>query len=174
MILNHDDLALEPIHESDIPELFALTDDNRSYLREWLPWVDLNTQEADTRNFVHHSRGQKQAGTGITWTIRSANQLVGMIDYHKIDREEGKAEIGYWLAKSQQGQGIVTRACSMIIEYGKQKLGLRQIGILCIVENLKSKAIPERLGFRKVKTVKSGMSLYGQKVDLDVYILEMN
>ena len=38
-----DDLELQLLEERHAEELFALTDENRDYLREWLPWLDNTT-----------------------------------------------------------------------------------------------------------------------------------
>ena len=44
-----DDLELDVLNEADAEELFALVDANRAYLREWLPWLDENTEADHTR-----------------------------------------------------------------------------------------------------------------------------
>jgi hypothetical protein len=40
-----DRYQLRSIQLADAQELFALIDANRSYLRQWLPWLDVVTQQ---------------------------------------------------------------------------------------------------------------------------------
>ena len=44
-----DSLRLRPLRLADTDELFALTEANRAYLRQWLPWLDTVKSAADTR-----------------------------------------------------------------------------------------------------------------------------
>ena len=39
----------------DAEELFLLVDENRAYLRKWLPWLDHNKTVDDTREFIKTS-----------------------------------------------------------------------------------------------------------------------
>ncbi|MET3196134.1 GNAT family protein [Gottfriedia sp. OAE603] len=46
-------------------------------------------------------------------------------------------------------EGIMIKALNTLIQYGFEELGLNRIQIKVAVENKKSRALPERLGFRK-------------------------
>ena len=43
------------IEYPDAQEIFNLVDANRSFLREWLPWLDFNTSLEDTKKFISSS-----------------------------------------------------------------------------------------------------------------------
>src|SRR6185295_1449590 len=64
------DLELDVLDERDAEELFALVDANRTYLREWLPWLDQNTEVEHTRVFIRATRKQYEEGNGFTCVIR--------------------------------------------------------------------------------------------------------
>ena len=174
MQLKIDNIRLEPLAEKHVSTLFSLTDQNREYLREWLPWVDGNTEEQHTRNFVIKMQGLLQEGKGRGWAVYYEDQLVGVIDFHRMKLEDGITDIGYFLGKNSQGKGIVTRACQAIIDFGRTELDLKKITIRCISENVKSQAIPKRLGFTKVRTDEKAVLLYGKKRDLVIFELELS
>ena len=44
--------------EPQAEAVFALVDENRDYLREWLPWLDNNRSVDDTRAFIKKSLEQ--------------------------------------------------------------------------------------------------------------------
>lgn len=77
--------------------------------------------------------------------------------------------IGYWLGEKYQGKGIMTKACKALIQYCFEELNLERIEIRVATENIKSQAIPERLGFQKEGCLRNAEVLYDQYIDLYVY-----
>jgi ribosomal-protein-serine acetyltransferase len=169
--LQAEDLTLELLAPRHVPELFALTDRNRAHLGKWLPWVEGNTYESDTRNFVHSMADQRGKGIAVAWGILRNGQLTGIIDFHGMELAQGKAQIGYWLGAEFTGKGIITRACKAVVTYGIAELGLREIRILCLRDNEKSKAVPRRLGFEELPGVAGQLYLNGENRELEGFVL---
>jgi len=163
------EIELRILEEWDAPELFRLIDRHRAYLREWLPWVDYETSVEDSRSFVRRSLQYYLDNEGFTMGIRYQDQLVGVIGYHPVNWPNRKVEIGYWLGADVQGKGIVTRSCRAVVQYAFEKLLLNRVTILCATGNQRSRAIPERLGFREEGTLREAEWLYDHFVDLVVY-----
>lgn len=166
-----DDVELHLLHESQAGELFGLVDGNRAYLREWLPWLDQNTEVEHTRAFIRAARKQRDDRNGFTCGIRWRGALVGVVGLHGIDWANRKTGIGYWVAQSHQGRGLVTRACAALLPYLFEELGLNCVEIGCAPENARSNAIPERLGFTKEGVLRQREWLYDHFVDHVVYSL---
>ena len=89
--------------------------------------------------------------------------------FHKIDWLNRSTSIGYWLGESYQGKGLITKACSKVLEYSFGRMGLNRIEIRCATENLKSRAIPERLGFKDEGIIRDAEWLYDHYVDHIIY-----
>jgi len=157
------DLELRPLEEADAAGLFALVEENRDYLREWLPWVDANATVEDSKEFIRSSDGQLACG------IWHRDKLVGVIGYQKAAWSESTARIGYWLGAAFQGRGIVTRSCRALTEHAFTELGMKRAEILCAAGNDKSRGIPQRLGFVEEGTIQDGEWLCDHFVDLVVY-----
>lgn len=163
------ELSLELVEPRHAAALFGLTDDNREHLREWLPWLDGVGSVDDTKAFIESAQKQLAEHRGFQTVIRFKEELVGIVGFHYIDWPSRTASIGYWLARSAEGRGIMTRACEAYVQHAFADLGLHRIEIRCAVHNVKSRAIPERLGFRRESTVRDAEWLYDRFVDHVVY-----
>ncbi|MGD0918925.1 MAG: GNAT family N-acetyltransferase [Thermodesulfobacteriota bacterium] len=155
-------------------ELFELTDRNRDFLRQWLPWLDKVTKPADTKEFIETQLLRFQRGEALHVTIFYQDKIAGVLAYNQIDQVNGIGYIGYWLAQDYNGKGIITKSAKNLIELGYAYYSLNRIDIRCAVENLKSRAIPERLGFKNEGIIRQAENLYGTYLDHVVYGLLKN
>lgn len=146
MELINGDIVLKQLTLEDSDLLFQLTDRNRTFIRTWLPWVDGTRTVNDTKHFIESIIDNKNA---LHFGIWYQKGLVGVIGFHRIDTQNRRATIGYWLDEERQGKGVMTTACTMLINYGFEELELNRVEISCGVGNKKSCAIPERLGFKE-------------------------
>lgn len=145
--------------------LFQLTNECRTYLRQWLPWVDGTKSPTDTEKFIEMTRQKFAANDGFQAGIWDGDRIVGVIGYHGIDWSNRKTSIGYWLGEKHQGRGLMTLACKALVNHALMDLKLNRVEIRCATENKKSQAIPERLGFRNEGTIRGAEWLYDHFVD---------
>jgi ribosomal-protein-serine acetyltransferase len=163
--------SLRILCREDAPELFAVTDANRRYLRRWLPWLDAVQTEAHTREFIESAIRQRESGFGPTFSIRYRGAVAGVIGFHPIDRVHRVGDIGYWLAEKNQRKGIMTECCRFVVRYGFYTLDLNRIQIPVATGNRRSRMIPERLGFRFEGILRERENLYGRFVDHAMYAM---
>ncbi len=164
-----DDTELRLLTMADAEPLFGLTDSNRSDLRTWLNWVDANVRVEDTRAFINRALRDHQRDEGIHTGIWHEGSLVGVIDLFKVDRANGSAEVGYWLAPRHRGRGIMTRCCAAIVDHGLRIVGLNRVEIRIVVGNDESEAIPRRLGFTLEGMLREAYWLYDGYRNVRVY-----
>jgi ribosomal-protein-serine acetyltransferase len=166
-----DELELRLLQLADAEELFALTDTNRRYLRQWLPWLDMINHVDDTRNFIARTLKQFTEQKGLAAAICDGGRIVGLVGFNRIEQQDRVGYIGYWLAESHTGKGIMTKSCQSLISYGFTTLKLDQVVIACATGNQRSRAIPLRLGFGYEGAVRDAEWLYQEFVDHDIYAL---
>ena len=162
-------LELRHFEMRDAEAVFAVVERNRAHLREWLPWVDQTLSEEDIRQFISRAQAQTEAGRGPQAIIWADGELAGSIGFHAIDWTNRSAAIGYWLDAAHQGHGIMTLCCASLLDYAFQELRLHRIEIRCGAGNLRSCAIPERLGFTREGVAREAEWVNDRWVDLVVW-----
>lgn len=168
-----EDSELELICSSHAQELFELIEDNREYLRDWLPWLDNNRYLQNTIDYIRISQFQYDRNETVQFALIYKGKIVGAVGFHRIDWMNRSTSIGYWVGEKYQGVGLVTKSCARVLDYSFGKMGLHRIEIRCASENIKSQAIPKRLGFTKEGVIREAEWLYDHYVDHIVYgILE--
>ena len=163
------DLELRSLKLEDAEALFELTEQNRSYLREWLSWLDENKTVEDTKEFIRAASERLEKGTGGEFGIWYQGQIAGCIGLPQLKKDHRKAAIGYWLAEEFQGYGIMTEVVKALINYLFNELKLNRVEINCALGNEKSCAIPQRLGFTNEGIIRQAEWLYDHFVDWNKY-----
>jgi ribosomal-protein-serine acetyltransferase len=164
--------ALRLLEESDADELFAVIDANREQLATWMPWARRNRAPADTLPFIRATRRQIAENDGLQTTIVDpGGAIVGMVGMHRIDWANGMTSVGYWLAGDAQGRGVMTDAVRAYVDYAFATLGLHRVVIEVAVDNARSRAIPERLGFREEGVLREVERVGERMLDHVVYAM---
>lgn len=161
-----DGIELRSWSLEDAPEIFAIVDANRDHLRAWFPWVDRTAGPVQIAEFIETSRRRDDAREGNGIYVNGT--LVGSAGLSWAT-EEMQGEIGYWLVADAQGQGLVTRAVRALTTYGFNVVGLHRMTIKAAVENTRSRAVAERLGFVQEGVLREGGNTGLGRVDLVIY-----
>jgi len=160
------EITLRSPTESDAERLFELIDSNRAHLREWLPGLlAVETVEQERKwlqERIADSGGEKPL------LISVDDNVVGVIGAH-VQEQNASAEVGYWLAEGQQGRGITTRSCAAIVDELLKVQELNRVVIRAAVENTRSRAVPERLGFVHEGVERQAVKLPDGFEDMAVY-----
>jgi ribosomal-protein-serine acetyltransferase len=150
-------------------ELFDLIDQNRTYLRRWLPEWDLQKSVNECKAMIKSSLEQLAANDGFLLGIWSDGHLAGVVGSGRADWENRSIMLGYWLGESYQGKGLVTGACRAVIDYLFRELKLHRVEIRCATDNPRSCGVPRRLGFTKEGLLRQAQALDDRFVDIEVY-----
>lgn len=164
-----DEIELGLLEERHAQAVFELTDRNRVYIREWLPWVDFTNSAEDSKDFIKRSLKQFAENNGFQVGIWYQGELAGCMGYLYWHWPTRRTEIGYWLGQNYTGHGIMTRATRKLTEYAFSELGLNRVEIRCNPGNLKSRAVPERLGYTQEGILRQVGLLVDRVDDLVIY-----
>ena len=164
-----DGIDLRVFHEDDAEAVFATVSRNEDHLMTFMHWMTPEYSMDSAREFVRRAVSSVKAGENLGYGIFRQGRLIGSIGFTHFDLKSRKTEIGYWIDKAEEGKGIVSAACGLLIEYAFGQLGLNRIEIRCSTFNVRSAAIPERLGFKKEGVLRQSEFRNGRLHDFSVY-----
>lgn len=138
-------LVLKARAEDQAEEMFALIDQNRAYLRPWMPWEATTRTVEDSRIYLAMARSWRESGRNFDYSCfeKSSGRMTGSFGLHSIDWENQSCHLGFWIAEEFQGQGLVSEA----IRAGETlaaTLGFHRLILTCDGRNLKSAAVARR------------------------------
>jgi ribosomal-protein-serine acetyltransferase len=179
-----DSLGVRPLEPEDAEELHALLEANRSHLARWLPWAA--GQERDgTERFLAEAEGQFARDDGFQARIAPEGEIIGVVGFHARIAPEGEiigvvgfhaidwvnrsTSLGYWLGADAQGKGTMTTVVKSLCDHVFYEWELHRLEIHCAPENLRSRAIPERLGFREEARLRETELIGDRYLDSVVY-----
>jgi ribosomal-protein-serine acetyltransferase len=161
---------LRPLSTSDARELYALIEANRELLAAWMPWARDQTL-TDTEEFIQRASEQSADDNGFQAAILESGEILGVAGFHGVDPRNLSTSIGYWLSESAQGRGIATETVRELVDYAIGTWGLDRVEVRAAVENRRSRAIPERLGFTFEGVLRDAEIIGGRHVDQAVYAM---
>jgi ribosomal-protein-serine acetyltransferase len=160
-------LGIRPLEAADADELYALIKANPD-LAEWMPWAD-EQDLVRTERFIADAEEQHLGDNGFQAAIEPEGEIIGVVGFHAINWMNRCTSIGYWLAESARGRGIMTTAVSALLDHAFYEWELHRVEIRCAPENHRSRAIPERLGFREEARLRETELVAGRYFDSIIY-----
>jgi RimJ/RimL family protein N-acetyltransferase len=142
-------LVLRCWHPMDAPLLKAAIDANLEHLRPWLPWAQYEPEDLQTKiERLRQWRGAFDLGQDFVYGIfnRQETQVLGSSGLHTRMGPEAR-EIGYWVHQDHINQGLATEAAAALTRVAFVIDRVARVEIHCGPENIRSQAVPRKLGF---------------------------
>ncbi len=166
-----DGRSLRSLEDADADELFALIEANRAHLAHWMPFVGQTRGVADSLAFIRAARRQSEENRGMQLALMQGQRIIGVVGFHAIDWTRKSTSIGYWLAADRQGAGTMTLAVCALLNHAFDRWRLTRVEIRAGVLNTRSRAIPQRLGFREEGVLRSAERIGTRVIDHVVYVI---
>jgi len=143
------DAVLRPFAVADAEELARAVRESLEHLAPWMPWADATSGDVEFQR-------QRLRGVVDQW-VRGEEYQYGLFDPDETRvlgsfglmtrRGRGTLEIGYWMHADASGRGHATRAAAALTGVAFELTGVNHVLIYTDVANLRSAAIPRKLGF---------------------------
>ena len=165
----NEQILLKEIDEGEVVNIFNAIDAERDYLSVWLPFVEKTVDIEFTRGFVNSYLYSDKKN--VTFAIYFEQRFAGLIGLKDTDETNKKTEIGYWLSSGFQHKGVVTKCCKALIAYAFENMKMNRVQLKAGTENVRSRAVAERLGFELEGIERDGELHSRGYIDLAVYSL---
>ncbi|CAH2713026.1 hypothetical protein BACCIP111895_00159 [Neobacillus rhizosphaerae] len=136
-------------------------------LKPWLPFAHKEQIQQDVEANIRDAHAKFLIREDLRLHIfnRETGEFIGSSGLHRINWDVPKFEIGYWIDTRYTGKGYMTEAVEGIMNFAFSELKARRVEIRCDPRNIRSKAIPERLGFVLEGILKNdGISADGKEI----------
>jgi len=147
--LRGEHILVRPYRESDAAALQEAVAESREHVRPWLPFADDHQTVEQSLMYIRRVTAH--------WVVREDMSL-GFFDVHTGRYLGGSGlhprnwdipffEIGYWVRQSAEGNGFVSETVRLLTDFAFETLQAKRVMIRCDARNLRSAAVPRRLGF---------------------------
>ena len=162
--LSTERLELRALRPDDAAAVYGLRSDAAN-LRFWSapPYEDV----AQARDFIRGVQQPAEDATSLQWgfTLRGAAEVIGTVALVRIDRSNGRAEVGFLLGRPHQGRGLAAEAVSAVLAHAFDSMGLRRVEADIDPDNTPSLRLVERLGFQREGLLRERWCVAGQVTD---------
>mgnify|MGYP001575470785 FL=1 len=159
-------LSLRLPEHRDFREWAKLRHESRAFLSPWEPiWAADHLSRASFTNRVYWSQRAVKNGNAVPLFVfhKEAGQLVGAITLDNIRRGPSQVgTIGYWVGQQYARQGFMSEAIIAMVAHAFGALDLSRVESACLPDNLASRGVLEKAGFKYEGVAQSYIQINGR------------
>lgn len=157
-------LVIRCYNPEDAPLLKASIDESVEHLLPWMPWASQEPEELQAKiDRLRMFRGKFDLGQDFVYGIfnRQETRLLGGTGLH-TRLGPNALEIGYWIHKDFINQGLASEVSAALTRVAFEVNRVQRVEIHCVIENLRSAAVPRKLGFIHEATLRKRIPFNNQ------------
>ena len=161
-------ISLRPVRETELDQLytFHLDIDNRG---GYFPRGVLS-QPAFRKQFQETGYWTKEEGTLVM--VSPEEEILGHIEFFKTVNYLDEFELSYQVyATEQRGKGIASEAVNLLVRYLFESKRVNRIRLVIHPENIASRRLAEKCGFRHEGTARGAWYNQGRHQDVEIYAI---
>lgn len=145
--------------------------DSRDFLKPYEPrWSEADLSHRVYTSRLKRGREEARAGTDFSFFIFLREDereiLVGGLTLSNIRRRAAQfVNLGYWMGREHAGKGLMTEAVGMIVPFVFDTLGLHRIHAAFLPDNVASRRVLEKNGFREEGFAENYLQIDGKWCD---------
>lgn len=171
--MNFDHYTLRPIRPADAEGFMRLVTENRERIRDYLPvTAETVTDMASAQSYIDEKMALADEREYYCLLIEDTHtgHLAGVYFIKNLDWDVPKAELGYFVHHTYQGQGIMVKAMALVIRFCWDVLELNKIFLRTGMHNTGSRRLAEKSGFAQEGILRKDFRIAnGTLVDLAYY-----
>ncbi|WP_433281205.1 GNAT family N-acetyltransferase [Micromonospora sp. CA-244673] len=164
-----DDAELRQLMPWHADEFLANLDRCREHIAPWVGASFVATDPESARRVLRNYADRWARDDGGIWGIWRHGTLVGGVMFVSLSTTTGVAEAGCWLEPAAEGQGLVTRAARVIIDWAIRDRGIHRVEWVTKAANARSIAVARRLGMSRDGVLREAAPGRDGRADLEVW-----
>ncbi|MGU3436245.1 GNAT family N-acetyltransferase [Actinomycetes bacterium M1A6_2h] len=154
----------------DAAAVANLIERNLHRLSEFMPWALPGAADVTAQHDrIVASAIAWDCGTEYDYVIVVDSEIVGKCGLPRHIEPDG-FELGYWLDADAEGHGYVTEAARALTDAALDLDGISRVEIHCDAGNVRSAAVPRRLGYELDRTERVDVVTRGQTGDQMIWV----
>ncbi|PWK09618.1 GNAT family N-acetyltransferase [Tumebacillus permanentifrigoris] len=168
-------VSLRPMKSEYARALYELRTRNQAFFTPFEPLqqklvMTLADYQERIRDDVRHWRDQTGYSFGVF--LQESGELIGRVSLSNIVYGAWKnCTIGYFLDQAHNGQGLMTEAVALAVDFALTDGGLHRVQAAVMPWNLGSVRVVEKVGFRFEGLSKYYLQINGQWEDHNIYAI---
>jgi ribosomal-protein-serine acetyltransferase len=143
--LTGDGVTLRRWRTADLPLVHRAVNESLDHLAPWMPFAVGGYTLEDGETYLARCVADWDQGLNFTYAIIApGGRVAGSCGM--MSRPADGIEIGYWLHVAYTGQGLATHAAAALVAEA-WRIGAAYVMIRHDEANVRSRSVPERLGF---------------------------
>lgn len=161
-----DRLTLRPPIHADFREWAELRSASADFLVPWEPaWAASHLSRKSFTNRVYWAQRSIAGDTAVPLFMfrREDGALVGAITLDNIRRGPAQSgTLGYWVGETYARRGYMAEAIASVVHHAFARLELSRIEAACLPENVASRGVLEKSGFKYEGVAQSYLQINGR------------
>lgn len=178
-VLRANNLMLRGARYTDYPAWQSLRRSSREFLKPFEPrWSEADLTRRIYAARLRRSHQEAALGTDYSFMIfltgsradaenpGAAELLVGGVTLSNIRRRAAQyASLGYWMGEPFAGRGLMTEAVGIVVPFAFNTLHLHRIHAAFLPDNIASRRVLEKNGFREEGYAENYLQIDGRWCD---------
>ena len=141
-------VTLRPVRRSDAEAMYQSIRESLAEISPWLHFVHEGYSINETKDFLKRCPDGWKKDTDYVFGILDSRygSYLGTCGLNRIDTENRRANLGYWIRTSRIGQGLAPAATLLLVKWGFKELKLKRIEIIVATGNQRSQRVAEKVG----------------------------
>lgn len=164
-------LILRPSSMDDAERLTELLQDPE--IARWTASIPYPFTIEHAREFLSIRANDDASGSSFVWAItdRDDGALMGAMGLHDVERDRGRAELGYWLGADYRGNGFAAEAARRVISWAFEVGGFHRIQATHLPGNQASAGVMRSIGMREEGILRGYGFKNGEYHDLHLHAI---
>jgi RimJ/RimL family protein N-acetyltransferase len=154
-------ITIRPYRSVDVREVFEAAMESLARVQPFMPWCHPRLTEGELCEWIEAQIAAFQARSAFEFAIVNAGRFMGGCGLNKIDADDQRANVAYWVRTSAARQGVATAAIHHLVQWAWKSTELARLELVVATTNLPSLRTAERAGAHREGVLRQRLLLHG-------------